>query len=389
MVTKKSSNPFDLQLIFNIKDNMGQVFDWLEQSELTRGAKSYQKSRSDRSREYGEVYDGESLSVIAAPTQRTQTQKLTRDEIKALKKKHEQKGKISGLDGVDKDSLWQTIRSKYSNVRELNFQRLPADAMAFYRPFHYPPFDQWGIYLMIEPMLTYHDNLNKIAFETKLFSSETLIHLILFEIFHHEFFHHLTESTATTLEILSAAQGNSKSIYIEYRNRLHNQLIEYPHTPLEEALANAYAWNSLGFISRVKAGYKTGVVKFYQKAIEKHWQFEPVGYRSAGFYIKGDYIFGGAHLLAQLIGKNWADGSTPLIKISQSVMPSGFSSFVGKPDIPTWLVGSPKALEIFYKLVPAPNEAYTQLFWPYDTSDLDKYIQQKKMEEREKRKGGK
>ena len=387
MVPKKSSNPFDLQLIFNIKDNMGQVFDWLEQSELTRQSKSYQKSLFDRPPEYGEVYNGESLSVIAAPTQRAQ--KLKREDIKALKKEYERKGKMAGLGGVNKDSLWQTIRSIYANVRELEFERLPADAMAFYRPFHYTPFDQWGIYLMIEPMLRYHNNLKNIAFETKIFSIETLMHLILYEIFHHEFFHHLTESTATTLEILSAAQGNSKSIYIEYRNRLQKQLIEYPHTPLEEALANAYAWNSLGFISRVKAGYKTGVVKFYQKAIEKHWQFEPAGYRSAGFYIKGDYIFGGAHLLAQLIGKHGADGSIPLVKIAQSVMPSGFSSFVGKPDIPTWLVGSPKALEIFYKLVPAPNEAYTQLFWPYDTSELDQYIQQKKKEEKKKRTGGK
>ncbi len=52
-------------------------------------------------------------------------------------------------------------------------------------------------------------------------------------------------------------------------------------------------------------------------------------------------------------------------------------------DIPTWLVGSPEDLDAFHKLVPAPNEAYTQLFWPYDTSELDQYIVQKKKEEKE------
>jgi len=56
-----------------------------------------------------------------------------------------------------------------------------------------------------------------------------------------------------------------------------------------------------------------------------------------------------------------------MMKIAQAVMPSGFSAYVAKPDIPTWLVGTPTELELFYKLVPAPNEAYTQLFWPYDT----------------------
>ena len=81
---------------------------------------------------------------------------------------------MTGLIGVEKNSLWQAIRSRHANVRELNFERLPADGMAFYRPFHYPPFDQWGIYLMIEPLLEYHDNLKKIACKTKLFSTETL-----------------------------------------------------------------------------------------------------------------------------------------------------------------------------------------------------------------------
>ncbi len=90
--------------------------------------------------------------------------------------------------------------------------------------------------------------------------------------------------------------------------------------------------------------------------------------------------------MAQMLGKSKADGSVPLMKLSQAVMPSGFSAFVSKPDIPTWLVGSPEALDVFYKLVPAPNEAYTQLFWPYDTGELDKFVQQKKKEEKEKRK---
>lgn len=271
------------------------------------------------------------------------------------------------------------------NVRELDFERLPADFMAFYRPFHYPPSDQWGIYLMIEPLLRYHNNLIKVAYKTKLFSVETLMHLVLFEVFHHEFFYHLTKSTATTLEIICAAMGNPKPIYLEYKSRQNKHLIDYPHAPLEEALANAYAWNSLGFISRVKAGYKTGIVNFYQKVIEKHWKLEPAGYREAAFYIKANHISGGAHLLAQLIGKSKADASAPLIKLAQSVIPSVFSAFVAKPDIPTWLVGSPDMLDAFYELVPAPNEAYTQLFWPYDTSELDRYIQKKKREDKEKR----
>jgi len=30
-------------------------------------------------------------------------------------------------------------------VRTLDIQRLPADALAFYRPFHFSPLNEWGI----------------------------------------------------------------------------------------------------------------------------------------------------------------------------------------------------------------------------------------------------
>jgi len=30
--------------------------------------------------------------------------------------------------------------------------------------------------------------------------------------------------------------------------------------------------------------------------------------------------------------------------------------------------------------VPAPNEVYTNLFWPYNTDSLDKYIEQRTAE---------
>ena len=266
MVRKKGPTLSDLNLIPALSEEMDELFLWLERSELTRKGKSYQKSPSNSPPEYGQTYNEDSLTIIAAPTQRSK--KLTQDEIKSLKDEFKKKGTNAGLEGVDQNLLWKTIQIENSNVRKLDFKRLPADAMAFYRPFHYPPFDQWGIYLMIEPLLSYHDHLNKIASKTRLFSSEALMHLVLFEIFHHEFFHHLTESAATTIEIICAAMGNLKPIYLDYKERQHRQQIDFLHSPLEEALANAYAWNSLGFISRVKAGYKTSIVKFYQKAIE-------------------------------------------------------------------------------------------------------------------------
>ena len=84
MVSKKSPILFDLELMPHHGEDMEQLFLWLKQSELIRQGQGYQRRLFDRPPEYGEAYSENSLTVIAAPTQRAK--KLTRDEIKDLKK---------------------------------------------------------------------------------------------------------------------------------------------------------------------------------------------------------------------------------------------------------------------------------------------------------------
>jgi hypothetical protein len=61
-------------------------------------------------------------------------------------------------------------------------------------------------------------------------------------------------------------------------------------------------------------------------------------------------------------------------------MPSGFSAFVGKPDIPTYLVGSPEEVDAFQEMVPAPNETYCNLFWPLNTTRADEMLKKRHQE---------
>jgi hypothetical protein len=271
------------------------------------------------------------------------------------------------------------------SLRALAWDKLPADAMAFYRPFHFPPFDQWGIYLLIAPLLAYHQRLLQQSKPLRLFSAETLMHLVLFEVFNHEFFHHLVESTATTLEIVLAAHGEPRPLYLQHRAAQQADRFQHPHAPLEEALANAYAYNALGFISRMKAGFKTASVRAYQKAVVQHWEREPAGYCDAHFYSGAGYVGGAAALLSQLLQQPTAMHELPLALVARHVMPSGFSAFMAKPDVPTWLVGSAEELSHFHQLVPAPNEAYTQLFWPYNTDAMDRFIADKVAEQKKQR----
>jgi len=362
----------DLGLRPAIGEDMSSLLQWLAVNGLTDAAGALDQ-------EAHHTLLGASLGssfALAQATNRQAARPLRGDELKALKERF----KDSEPKGISKEAIWAAVGASEASVRTLAWDRLPADAMAFYRPFHFPPFDQWGIYLLIGPLLNYHQRLAARSAGSGLFSPETLMHLVLFEIFNHEFFHHLVESTATTLEIVLATQGKPRRLFLDHCVAQSRNVFRHPHAPLEEALANAYAHNALGFISRVKKGFKTVSVKAYQKAVVKHWTIEPPGYRDAHFYAGAGYVDGAAALLGELLQQPGAMNDVPLAVVAKHVMPSGFSALMAKPDIPTWLVGSPRELALFNELVPAPNEAYTNLFWPYNTDSLDKYIEQRTAE---------
>jgi hypothetical protein len=355
------------------------LFDWLSREGLVGHGGTMDIPAVDLA--HPTLLDGASLT-LAEPTARGHRAKpLTSKDRKELKEKF---GNVVPV-GVEPEAVWQAVKQPALAVRALDWKKLPADAMAFYRPFHFPPFNQWGIYLLVEPLLEYIERLQVLAQALKLYSPETLAHLVLFEVFHHEFFHHMAESTATYLEIIGAGLNVNWPVYLTYRERTRAAGFGDPHAPLEEALANAYAHNALGFLARVKAGYKTAVIGAYQVALERHWALEPAGYCDAGCFIGGGYVAGGAALIAQMLGEPAAVDHAPLSCLAKHLMPNGFTALVQKPDIPTYLVGTDEQLKRLSALVPAPNEAYTTLFWPYRTTALDEYVAQKKAEEARKK----
>jgi hypothetical protein len=152
---------------------------------------------------------------------------------------------------------------------------------------------------------------------------------------------------------------------------------------LEEALANAYAYNSFAFISRVRGGYLEGTSRLYQKTLERSWRTEPAGYRDAGSYVKGGQLHGARMLLQRMLATDGECQELPVGILVDAVFPKGHSAFWQKPDIPTYLVGTEGDLTRFAELVPAPNETYSTLFWPGDTDPVDAFIKEEKRKERE------
>ncbi|MEH7885640.1 hypothetical protein V7654_15175 [Bacillus sp. JJ1609] len=312
--------------------------------------------------------------------------KKTRTEIKTIVDKAKQLHPNTKLSGGKKEDIWKQVNDP-SFLYRINSSLISPNALAFYRPFHYTPSDDWGIYLLIDKILNYYESIVKrLGQDRILFSPDILLGYITYQIFHHEFFHHMVESAATTLEVISSSDYEPYPFYIKYRKSAYKDIIglgEHAHDPLEEALANAYSYNSFSFASRVNKGYKTMLVKAYQRSLLTGWKYAPAGYRSAGNYINSDYILGATQLLAQIAS---SPNLNPLAStiVAKNVLFNGHSAFCSKPDIPTYLVGSEENIRYFTSLIPAPNNTYTNLFWHEDFSEIDLYIQQKIAEKKKK-----
>jgi hypothetical protein len=307
-------------------------------------------------------------------------QQVKRQTLRRKQNELEQLRKRKGKSTVDPGAAFEESKLIQSGMIQLDWTRYPADAVAFYRPFHFATPDEWGIYFDIQGLLNYVNSIvEEMTFRVACFDLESLLTACFCEVFQHEYFHHISECAATTLEIMFHQAGFPKSVYVDYwENRFRS---EHRHSPLEEALANAYAYNSLTFLSRVKKGLRTTRVSMYKRAIKQLWRKEPPGYQDAAHYIEGSYVYGVGELLRLFIPNS---GSPPfaLDLIAKEVLLNGNATFFAKPDIPVYLCGTPAVLEAFNELVPAPVEAYSSLTWLDDSSEIDAFFEQKRQERR-------
>lgn len=304
----------------------------------------------------------------------------TQQELRMLRLAR--KGKLS----ISPEGAWDEAQRLKGNLIHLNLSRYPADAIAFYRPFHFSTGREWGIYFDIEALLNYTQQIwSEMNGKVATFDYQSLLTACLCEVFQHEYFHHISECAATTLEIVLHQTGQRRPIYIEYsRQRFRN---EHLHSPLEEALANAYAYNSLTFLSRMKAGLRTTRIKVLQTAISQHWHTEPPGYRDAANYISWRYVRGAGELLQLMLSPSDCP-SVAVELIAKEVLLNGNATFFAKPDIPVYLCGSAEAVAHFNSLVPAPVEAYSSLDWLDDSSTVDEFFEAKRKEAQARRQRG-
>lgn len=308
------------------------------------------------------------------------SEKKTKADINNILNEYKNLSSKQKLKNSEMEGIWETFKNP-KDFFLFNSDKFSPDILAFYRPFHFTPEGDWGIYLLVDRLLEYYLKLkDSLGSRRYLFQSDILLGYIVFEVFHHEFFHHIVESATTSLEIISSAFGNPKPLYRNYFNQSYQSqegLGNHLHDPLEEALANAYAYNSFSFSTRINKGYKSMLVKAYQKAMEKGWKYDPPGYREANTYTNSGYVYGATQLLAMILNSSSIDITASSI-VAKNVLINGHSAFCSKPDIPTYLVGNESLLRQFYELLPAPNETCSNLFWHEDFDMLEKYLRERK-----------
>jgi hypothetical protein len=299
-------------------------------------------------------------------------------EICELRKRYRPKGTMhSGDVRARINAIWYEFQNARTVVSKLGGDCVPAEATACYLPFHIWG-EKWGIYISLPRLLYYVEQAAKSyrAQSCVLGDPQILMQCMLFEVFHHEYFHHIVESSAATLEILVAAFGRPQPLYFSYRQHAYeSSLGMHAHKPLEEALANAYAYDALAPIAHSKLGSRSVEATLYRELLREAWPYGGAGYREAGQYVSTDgdraaFVSGTAQLAAMLL--NSASVSVPaLALLAKRVMPNSRTAFCSKSEIPVYLIGPDAAPDFVLAMIPAPRETCMSLFSPRHTRELD------------------
>ncbi len=277
------------------------------------------------------------------------------------------------------DDIVEALRSVSANPKDIKkvLHTFPVstawaspDYLGFYAPFHFYEKEKWGIWLHADGLIEQAERSYR-DYEFPLWPRKVLLGLHMVDVFHHEFYHHLVEAAASFVEVLQAPARGARGVYQAYR-RACGEALGTDGEPLEEALANAYAHNAFGFLARVNKRSLSLAAKFFQALVRSQWRGEGPGYRDAERYVPNKHIEGNTRLMSRMVGDFLHD--TPMGVVAKHLMPGGHAALASKPDIPTYLYGTPSAIRELLEQYPAPVEFYSALKSPWDTTVVDKAL---------------
>ena len=158
------SNIYDLIGSFGKDENaLPACLYWLEDKHLSAPQSAYWPTLDERGLDFD--------LIIGLPVERKK-----RADLNAITQRFQQANQsdIADWESKVREAIWN--ERKNPNLPPL-FDRgkMPADAMAFYRPFHLTPSREWGIYLYADRLLEYADTLyNAFAHRLRVFRYEAM-----------------------------------------------------------------------------------------------------------------------------------------------------------------------------------------------------------------------
>jgi mRNA-degrading endonuclease RelE of RelBE toxin-antitoxin system len=217
---------------------------------------------------------------------------------------------------------------------EINSERIAreisregVEALAWYRSFHWRPCERWGIYILdkglyfvAERVFGAFDRFRGGPYDTPDLLLESLRLLFL-----HEFFHYITDIAASTLEI---ASGLRRAYYIEYVKNVYMRPGNSDE-PLEEALANAFAFNRVPGWQFQRPGWR------FRRSVRQFMKNQPGGYSAFDQYIrKSDFARGRRELGTCIFrAQRLQPGVTPLETLFDC-----YTRDVSYADVPVYIV---------------------------------------------------
>jgi len=164
------------------------------------------------------------------------------------------------------------------------------EALAWYRSFHWVPSGRWGIYIL-DSSIYYlakkvFRNAKQISYYGRPFNTLGCVQQSFRLLFLHEFFHFITDIAVSILEI---GTSSSSPYYTDYIRNIY-MWSHKRNEPLEEALANAFAYSKF---------YGRGVRSCLRSFMLK----QPRGYEAFDMYL-GKNFAKGRRELGTSISKN-------------------------------------------------------------------------------------
>ncbi len=185
------------------------------------------------------------------------------------------------------------------------------DFLAWYHSFHWDPPEKWGIYILDKGVYylakVIFSNVMQRSRHNRPFNMLDFLKQSFKLLFYHEFFHFITDMAATTMEAVTAFQV---SYYTNYTSNVYmSPDIESKDEPLEEALANAFAYANR-YLGR-------GVYR----QIGSFMRNQPNGYSAFGNYLGRDRFSLGRRELGDVIAQVYKplDQNHPSLDFPKSV----------------------------------------------------------------------